>query len=61
MDEKDENTKTAGSYDFKALPNDVAQVSVEDYLKDGGNNFKVIDVRTPEEYREDRWEAQLDH
>ena len=61
MDEKNENIKTAGSYDFKALPNDVAQVSVEDYLKDGGNNFKVIDVRTPEEYREDRWEAQLDH
>ena len=61
MDEKNENTKNAGSYDFKALPNDVAQVSVEDYLKDRGNNFKVIDVRTPEEYREDRWEAQLDH
>ena len=61
MDEKNEKNKNAGSYDFKALPNDVAQVSVEDYLKDGGNNFKVIDVRTPEEYREDRWEAQLDH
>ena len=61
MDEKNENSKNAGFHDFKALPNDVAQVSVEDYLKDGGNNFKVIDVRTPEEYREDRWEAQLDH
>ena len=54
MGEETEDKKNAVSCDFKALPNDIAQVSIEQYLKDRDNNFKVIDVRTYEEYSEDR-------
>ena len=55
MGEECEDNKNALSHDFKALPNNIAQVSIEEYLQDRDHNFKVIDVRTPEEYCEDRW------
>ena len=42
--------------ELKALPHDIAQVSIEKYLEDSDNNFKVIDVRTAEEYCENRWD-----
>ena len=57
MDEESEDKKNAGSHDFKALPNDIAQVSIKEYFEDRDNNFKVVDVRTREEYYEDRWEV----
>ena len=60
MGEVFEDKKNAESCDFKALPNDIAQVSIEQYLKDRDNNFKVIDVRTREEYCEDRWEIKFE-
>jgi len=57
MDEESEgNKKNSGSPDFKALPNDIAQVLIKEYFEDRDNNFKVVDVRTREEYSEDRWE-----
>ena len=40
--------------ELKALPHDIVQVSIEKYLEDSDNNFKVIDVRTAEEYCENR-------
>ena len=42
--------------ELKALPHDIVQVSIEKYLEDSDNNFKVIDVRTAEEYCENRWD-----
>ena len=40
--------------ELKALPHDIVQVSIEKYLEDSDNNFKVIDVRTTDEYCENR-------
>ena len=56
MIEEIEDNKNGGSSDLKALPNDIPRVSIEQYLKDCDNDFKVVDVRTREEYCEDRWE-----
>ena len=42
--------------EFKALPHDIVEVSIEKYLEDSDNNFKVIDVRTADEYCENRWD-----
>ena len=40
--------------ELKALPHDIVEVSIEKYLEDSDNNFKVIDVRTADEYCENR-------
>ena len=40
--------------EFKALPHDIVEVSIEKYLEDSDINFKVIDVRTADEYCENR-------
>ena len=56
MGEKTEDNNNAGSCEIKALPNDIAQVSIKEYFEDRDNNFKAVDVRTREEYCEDRCE-----
>ena len=59
-EETEDNNNNAGSCDLKALPNDIAQVSIKEYFEDRDNNFKVVDVRTREEYCEDRWEMTFE-
>ena len=50
----DRNMVEDSQSEFKALPHDIVEVSIEKYLEDSDNNFKVIDVRTAEEYCENR-------
>ena len=60
MGEECKDKNNAGSCDLKALPNDIAQVSIKEYFEDRDNNFKVVDVRTRVEYCEDRWEMTFE-